>query len=115
MDFLGIGPLEFVLIAIVFLVVMGPDKLPVYGRKLGEFIGRARRTVNEAKDALTEETRDVEQGAKGVGESVRKTVDLPPSPDFDLTFNFDPEPGSRGASAASDAAKGKPGGGASAR
>ncbi len=107
MDFLGIGPLEFLLIAIVFLVVVGPDKLPMYSGKLGEFIGKARRTVNEAKHALEDETKDVTQGAKGVGESVRKSMDLPPSPDFDLTFNFDTEPESRTKAAADSTDKGQ--------
>ncbi len=93
MDFLGIGPLELLLIAIVFLVVMGPDKLPIYGRKAGEFIAKARRTVNEAKNALEDETEGVGKSGKSAAESVRNSIDLPPSPDFDLTFTFESTPG----------------------
>jgi Tat protein translocase TatB subunit len=109
LDFLGIGPLEFLLIAIVFIVVVGPEKLPVYSRKIGEFIAGARRTVNEAKNALAEETKEAGQEAKGIGESVRKSVDLPPSPDFELSFNFDTEPKSRGAKADGGAQDRQPG------
>jgi Tat protein translocase TatB subunit len=97
LDFLGIGPLEFLLIAVVFLLVLGPEKLPAYARKAGEFIAKARRTVNEAKSALTDETKEAGKGVTALGESVRKSIDLPPSPDFDLTFNFDPNPENRSA------------------
>lgn len=92
MDFLGIGSLEFILIVVVFFVVVGPDKLPVYGRKMGEFIAKARRTVNEAKSAVTDEIGDIDGSGKKVAQDVKKAIDLPPSPDFDLHFNFDSAP-----------------------
>ncbi len=67
MDFIGLGPLEVLLILIVALIVFGPDKIPEIGRKLGT----ALRTLKKATLDLTAEvTREVE------GE----TKDQPPRP-----------------------------------
>jgi len=47
-----IGFWEFSLIAIVALVVVGPDKLPELTRTVGKLIGRGRRTLRELKYEL---------------------------------------------------------------
>jgi sec-independent protein translocase protein TatB len=50
-----IGFWEFALIAIVALVVVGPDRLPGMARTAGQLIGRAKRTMRELKYDLEHE------------------------------------------------------------
>lgn len=50
-----IGFWEFALIAIVALVVVGPDRLPGMMRTAGQLIGRAKRTMRELKYDLERE------------------------------------------------------------
>ena len=57
MEFLGIGPLELVLIAILALVLVGPRDLAKVGRDAGRFLNRMYRsptwrTMNEASREL---------------------------------------------------------------
>jgi sec-independent protein translocase protein TatA len=42
----NVGPLEFVIVAVIALLVLGPRRLPQAGRSLG-------RGIREFKDALT--------------------------------------------------------------
>lgn len=49
---LGIGGQELVLIMLMFLLIFGPSKLPQMVRDVGQFIGEARRSVDEFKSEL---------------------------------------------------------------
>ena len=49
----GIGGQEIVIIALLFLVIFGPSKLPQMARDLGRFVSEARRSIDEFKDELT--------------------------------------------------------------
>jgi sec-independent protein translocase protein TatB len=51
MEILGIGPGEFVLILIVLLVVVGPERLPGLARQAGHFLVRARNWLQTSPDA----------------------------------------------------------------
>jgi sec-independent protein translocase protein TatB len=51
MEILGIGPGEFVLILIVLLVVVGPERLPGLARQAGQFLVRARNWLQTSPDA----------------------------------------------------------------
>jgi len=51
MEILGIGPGEFVLILIVLLVVVGPERLPGLARQAGSFLVRARNWLQTSPDA----------------------------------------------------------------
>ena len=51
MEILGIGPGEFVLILIVLLMVVGPERLPVVARQAGQFLVRARNWLQTSPDA----------------------------------------------------------------
>lgn len=46
MDFLGMGWLEIFIVAIVALLVLGPEKLPEYARKAGHFIRQFRKITS---------------------------------------------------------------------
>lgn len=54
MDFLGIGPLELLLILFVLLVAFGPSKLP----EIAGTIGRGIRKFKAASTALSREIQD---------------------------------------------------------
>ena len=49
-----IGITELLLILVVALFVLGPDKLPAYAKKLGEALGQFRRATEDA-------TRDIKE------------------------------------------------------
>lgn len=51
MDILGIGPGEFVLILIMLLVVVGPERLPGLARQSGKFLVTARNWIQQSPDA----------------------------------------------------------------
>ncbi|HDO30125.1 MAG TPA: twin-arginine translocase subunit TatB [Desulfobacteraceae bacterium] len=51
----GIGFPEMVVILVVALLVVGPDKLPGLARSMAKWTVEMKKTVNELKDSLTEE------------------------------------------------------------
>ena len=50
-----IGFLELVLIAVVSLVVLGPERLPVALRHIGLWIGRFKRSYNNIRSEIERE------------------------------------------------------------
>lgn len=52
-----IGFWELVVVGIVALIVLGPERLPVVARKVGHWVGRVRRFVSEAKGDIDREFR----------------------------------------------------------
>jgi len=51
----GIGLPEFILILIVALLVVGPEKLPDLARTVAKYVVELKRTANSLKQSLTEE------------------------------------------------------------
>jgi sec-independent protein translocase protein TatB len=51
----GIGPLELVVIAIVAVLVFGPDRLPEFARTAGRLLRQVRQMVNNAQNDLRSE------------------------------------------------------------
>ena len=60
----GIGGQEIVIIALLFLVIFGPSKLPQMARDLGRFVSEARRSIDEFKDELTAASDEEENKRK---------------------------------------------------
>ena len=58
MDFLGMGWFEILIVALVALIVLGPDRLPGYARNIGKFIRQFRKITS------------------GVGKEISKAMDL---------------------------------------
>lgn len=56
----GIGGLEYLLIAAVALIVIGPERLPGVLRKLGQMLGKARRMADEFRSSFDEMARQTE-------------------------------------------------------
>jgi len=52
-----IGFAELLMIAVVALLVLGPEKLPTAIRTLGLWLGRAKRTVSSIQSEISEELR----------------------------------------------------------
>ncbi len=52
---LGIGWAELLVIAVVALVVVGPEKLPEAARSCGKIYGQFHRLLSEAKSSLQSE------------------------------------------------------------
>ncbi len=53
---LGLGFTEILLIAVIVLVVVGPDRLPEFLRAAGRIYGQVRRAGDELRTALTAES-----------------------------------------------------------
>jgi len=78
-----IGFSELLLIAIVALIVIGPQQLPRVARTLGHLFGRMQRYVNDVKADITREMElhelkklqaSMEDTARSMHDSVNQTV-----------------------------------------
>jgi len=72
---------ELIVIAVVALVVIGPERLPKVARTAGHLFGRMQRYVNDVKADINREMElqelrklraEFEQAARGVEDSVRQ-------------------------------------------
>lgn len=79
-----IGFSELIVIAVVALVIIGPEKLPKVARTLGHLLGRAQRYVNDVKSDINREMQldelkklqsQVTESARDLETSVRKEYD----------------------------------------
>lgn len=78
-----IGFTEMVIIAVVALVVLGPERLPKVARQAGHWMGKLRRYVEDVKsdinrqmelDELRKLQTEVQQAATSLESSVRSAV-----------------------------------------
>ena len=51
----GIGFSEMFMILVIALVVVGPERLPSVAKKIGRFIGKAKRSFENIKQEVTSE------------------------------------------------------------
>jgi sec-independent protein translocase protein TatB len=74
---------EILVIAIVALVVLGPERLPKVARTLGHLLGRAQRYVNDVKNDIQQEMEleelkklkaSVHEAARSIENSVRTEI-----------------------------------------
>ena len=86
---------ELIIIAVLALVVLGPERLPDAMRRLGRALGQLRRMGNEVteefrsavadpmddlRSAVVDPARDLHDAARGTAESVRDGMADPPDP-----------------------------------
>jgi len=79
-----IGFSELMVIGIVALLVIGPERLPKVARTLGHLLGRAQRYVNDVKSDINREMQldelrklqtQVSESARSLESSVRQEFD----------------------------------------
>lgn len=79
-----VGFSELLVIAIVALVVIGPERLPGVARTVGHLLGRAQRYVNDVKsdihremqlDELKKLQSQMTESARGFEQSIRQEMD----------------------------------------
>jgi len=79
-----IGFSELIVIGIVALVVIGPERLPKVARIVGHLLGRAQRYVSDVKadinremqlDELKKLQSEVTESARALEDSFRKEID----------------------------------------
>ncbi len=51
----GIGGTEFILLCLIGLMILGPERLPKVARKLGGWVGKARQMTRTLKRQLEDE------------------------------------------------------------
>jgi sec-independent protein translocase protein TatB len=69
----GVGFQEMVIIALLFLVLFGPNKLPQMARDLGRFVNEARRSIDEFKEELTAEyDEDDKENKESKGKTLKR-------------------------------------------
>ena len=77
-----IGWGEFVIILVIALLVLGPDKLPQAGRALGKAVRSVKKFIREATEELElDELKEIKSDVEGIqkelrtmGESLAKSV-----------------------------------------
>ena len=78
-----VGFSEMVVIAVVALIVIGPERLPKVARTLGHLFGRMQRYVNDVKSDISREMEldelrklqaSVQDAARSIEQSVHKEV-----------------------------------------
>ena len=67
---LGIGMPELIVIAVIALIVIGPDKLPGLAKTLGRIFGELKKATNEFKETMEVESKmaDVKKAFDGINE-----------------------------------------------
>lgn len=80
---IDLGLSKLMLIGVVALVVIGPEKLPKVARMAGSLFGRAQRYINEVKsevsreielDELRKMQKDVQEAASSVEQSISQAI-----------------------------------------
>jgi len=76
----SVGGMEFVLIAVIALLLFGPRKLPQIGRSIGRAMAEFRGATQEFKSSLQrevelEELRDVKKDLSGAAREISGRVD----------------------------------------
>lgn len=91
----GLSFSELLIIGVVGLVVLGPERLPQVAKTVGQLIGRLQRSTRDIKNdiqreidmqSLSDLKQQVDQSAQAIEQAVTPAVgDLPPLPDLPET------------------------------
>ena len=81
MNFLGMGPLELLVILALALIVFGPEKLPEIGGQIGRALRDFRRTTSELSEEFHRSLQlEVEERRTGSRGSTAERSIQPPAP-----------------------------------
>ena len=67
MDLFGVGLLEVIVILVVALVVLGPERTIGVAKSAGKMMGQMRRAMGDLSRAVEEEERDLDRRLRGGG------------------------------------------------
>lgn len=98
-----IGFLELIIIAVVGLVVIGPERLPGVARNVGRWVGKTRRFITQVKSDIDREMKQEElrkalerdaglDELKQIMNSERFTIEEEDKPDYLVKAISDDEP-----------------------
>ena len=72
---IGIGPVEIIIILVVALVVIGPEKMPELARALARVMRDLRGAMDEVREQFEEITREDLFDTKEIDSYYRETID----------------------------------------
>ena len=58
MNLFGIGPMEILLILVVALIILGPEKVPEVGRKVGRVVRALRKVTSDFSAQVSKEMKE---------------------------------------------------------
>jgi sec-independent protein translocase protein TatA len=80
--FLNVGGPELVVIAIAFLLLFGPEKLPEVARTMGKYVREFKSAMNEVQTEITQAIREPPVEIKKPEDSIPKnTIETKPEPE----------------------------------
>ena len=80
----GVGPEELVLILIIALIVLGPERMPKVARDLGRVVGDLRRTSDQLREEFLNADKLLDKAADAAGP--------PPAPSIPATLHTNQSP-----------------------
>jgi len=75
MEFLNIGPPELILILVIALMVLGPERLPEIGASLGKAIREFRQMSQGLTNEINKELQEVSAPVRDVQKEVKQVLD----------------------------------------
>lgn len=83
----GIGFQELLLILVVALIVLGPQRLPEVAKSLGKFYREIRGSIDEVKDSITKDISTIKEiQQKEIYTNQQKNVENNLKPSFEEEF-----------------------------
>jgi len=81
----GIGFSELVVLLVIGLLILGPERLPRVATQIGRWVGRARRTANQLRYQLEREIAlaDIEEKPKNKKKKEKNDQNAKPGSAFD--------------------------------
>lgn len=88
-----IGFMEIMVVLIITLLVIGPERMPEVARKIGQFMGKTRRFINSMKEnsEISETVRELKESID-LEEERKQLADISHQIDEDLTEATQPTP-----------------------
>jgi TatA/E family protein of Tat protein translocase len=75
MEFLGMGPLEIVIVLLVAIIAFGPGRLPQLARNLGKGIQAFKRATTDLTAEVTKEFDDLDKEEKELPQQRKQKAD----------------------------------------
>lgn len=79
MSFLGMGPIEIVVILVIAFIFLGPERMVEAARMLGKLVAEARRMAADLPDIVMDEGDPNKPRPADGGSMLRRLLDDPPA------------------------------------